>query len=54
MLETIRAVEIGRNERDNAGHDADDQEGHEKLLLQAAGSGEVCHHAPTIRMEESL
>jgi hypothetical protein len=54
MLETICAVEIGSNERDNAGHDAGDQEGHEKLLLQAAGSGEVYHYAPTIRMEESL
>ena len=54
MFETIGAVEVGGDECDDAGHNAGNHEGHEKLLLQAAGSGRVFHHTPTIRKEESM
>src|SRR5581483_2222024 len=38
VLETVGAVEVGRDQSDEAGHEPDDQQGDEKLLLQAACS----------------
>jgi hypothetical protein len=54
MFEAIGAVEVGRDERYDAGYDAGNHERHEKLLLQAAGSARVVHHTPTIRLEKSM
>ena len=48
MFQALGTVQVGCDEGDKAGNDADNQKGDEKLLLEAAGSGRIGHHAPDV------